>query len=429
VRPDLKVEIRLDVLEEEDSSRTRRPRGCLIANGASPSSQEFVLPQGTTSSRKPFWRVMAGGFRYSDLLGEQGPVTAVRIRRTSGGRFDIESVVLGQNGPVEVVPPNPGTDAFMTLKLGLAPEAGDRYCVQYGPESDITNDGPFFFSATNPVEKGCPPPPTTTTTTTTTPGGIQCCLRTVTCGPFDNCQIMSAGECTSAGGLNLGPGTCTAPCPTTTNPPSACCTQSTPGGPSDQCTIQSLCQCLLLGGSFRSFQSCTPNPCATTTTTSSSTTSSIAPTTTTSTSSTTTSTTSPAPVCGNGIVEPGEACDGGPFCAPDCFADVPNCCSGAGQCIDAPGFSLFNNLFFYCTAVLPGSAPAPGDICRPDGSCSPEPIEPPISVCCQGSGSCYDATVSSTAALWSFHNGCQGSMMGLTSPAATCGPVGNCIPE
>jgi hypothetical protein len=129
----------------------------LIANGDSPSSQDFVLPQGTTSSGKPFWRVMGGGFRYDDVDGEQGPVTAVRIKRTSGGRFTIESAVLGQNGPVEVVPPNPGTDAFMTLKLGLAPEAGDRYCVQYGPESDIRNDGPFFFSATNPVEKGLPP--------------------------------------------------------------------------------------------------------------------------------------------------------------------------------------------------------------------------------------------------------------------------------
>jgi hypothetical protein len=140
----------------------------LIANGASPSSQEFVLPQGTTSSGKPFWRVMDGGFRYDDLLGEQGPVTAVRIRRTPGGRFTIDSAVLGANGPVDVVPPNPGTDAFMTLKLGLAPAAGDRYCVQYGPESQITNTGPFFFRARNPVLKGCPGAPTTTTTSSST---------------------------------------------------------------------------------------------------------------------------------------------------------------------------------------------------------------------------------------------------------------------
>src|SRR5262245_44971395 len=35
----------------------------LIANGRSPSSQDFVLPQGTNSLGKPFWRVMSGGFR------------------------------------------------------------------------------------------------------------------------------------------------------------------------------------------------------------------------------------------------------------------------------------------------------------------------------------------------------------------------------
>jgi hypothetical protein len=112
--------------------------------------------------------MIAGGFAYRDRLGEQGPVTDVVIKRTGGGRFTIDSAVLGLNGPVAVVPPNPGTDAFMTLKLGLAPEAGDRYCVQYGPESDIMNNGPFFFSATNPVEQGCPPVPGTTTTSSST---------------------------------------------------------------------------------------------------------------------------------------------------------------------------------------------------------------------------------------------------------------------
>jgi hypothetical protein len=302
--------------------------------------------------------MIAGGFAYRDRLGEQGPVTDVVIKRTGGGRFTIDAAVLGLNGPVIVVPPNPGTDAFMTLKLGLAPEAGDRYCVQYGPESAITNTGAFFFKAEDPVEKGCPRP----------------------CGEVD-------GVCGGACPENL--------------------------------------RCFAIGvGCFGE-----PEPCrchgSTTTCPPSTSTSS-----TTSTTSSTTTTTTAAPVCGNGVVEPGEACDGGPFCAPNCFADVPNCCSGAGQCIDAPGFSLVVYLFQYCS-VLPTSAPAPGDICQPDGSCSPEPIEPPISVCCQGSGSCYDATVSSTDELWSFHNVCQagGFGFGLTSPAATCGPEGNCIPE
>jgi hypothetical protein len=187
-----------------------------IANGDSPSSQDFVLPQGTTSSGKPFWRVMGGGFRYDDVDGEQGPVTAVRIKRTSGGRFTIESAVLGQNGPVEVVPPNPGTDAFMTLKLGLAPEAGDRYCVQYGPESDIRNDGPFFFSATNPVEKGCPPPPTTTTTTTTTSSTIGGNCRTCWLSVSDLCTATpctSDTDCQVEPNLFCRPDRCQVACP------------------------------------------------------------------------------------------------------------------------------------------------------------------------------------------------------------------------
>jgi hypothetical protein len=210
----------------------------LIANGASPSSQEFVLPQGTTSSGKPFWRVMDGGFRYSDLLGEQGPVTVVRIRRTSAGLFKIESAVLALNGPVDVVPPNPGTDAFMTLKLSLAPEAGDRYCVQYGPESDITNDGPFFFSAKNPVEKGCPTTTTTTTTSTTTtldplrPCGLD---SSGTCGGvcnsfFEDCVrddqtgacVCVLGPCRAVGGIGSCGGTCPSPAICTLFPVGGC---------------------------------------------------------------------------------------------------------------------------------------------------------------------------------------------------------------
>src|SRR4029450_12350926 len=81
----------------------------LIADGGTPSSQDFVLPQGTDSRGRPFWRVMTGqtgveGFRYDDPGGEQGPVTAVRIRRTGSGRFTIESAGLGANGRMEGVP-------------------------------------------------------------------------------------------------------------------------------------------------------------------------------------------------------------------------------------------------------------------------------------------------------------------------------------
>src|SRR5262249_53337573 len=148
------------------------------ANGANPTSQEFSLPQGTNRFGGRFWtRSGNTGFTYTDLLGEQGPVRLVVIRRFSSGRFNIQAAAVGSNGMIMVVPPNPGTDAFMTLKLGLAPDAGDRYCVQYGPESKIKNIGSKLFSAKDPKIKGCPSGggtttttvPATTTTTTTAP--------------------------------------------------------------------------------------------------------------------------------------------------------------------------------------------------------------------------------------------------------------------
>jgi hypothetical protein len=145
-----------------------------------------------------------------------------------------------------------------------------------------------------------------------------------------------------------------------------------------------------------------------------------------------------SPVCGNGIVETGEACDGGPFCGPTCFAAIPACCippdqvgPGSevlpGQCTDAPGFSLAGNIMLYCGSAFPSAVGLGGYVCRPDGSCSPDPIEPPMPVCCQRSGSCEDTLATTTRELWGFHNLCQGPMTGITEPGATCGPLGTCV--
>src|SRR5262249_15514371 len=90
----------------------------LIANGGAPSSQTFNLPQGTRPDGKPFWTAQgSSGFTYTDLTGAQGPVSLVVIKRALSGRFSIQAAAVGTNGVLEVVPPNPGTDAFMTLKL------------------------------------------------------------------------------------------------------------------------------------------------------------------------------------------------------------------------------------------------------------------------------------------------------------------------
>jgi hypothetical protein len=137
----------------------------VIANGANDTSQGYNLPQGTNSRGKTFWRAMGTvGFRYSDNLGDQGPVSRLSIRRAPNGNFSIKGLILGRNGTVTVLPPNPGTDGFAVLLFG----GGDRYCVQYGPEGISRNKLNRFWMTKKPQAEGCPSAGPTTTTSTTT---------------------------------------------------------------------------------------------------------------------------------------------------------------------------------------------------------------------------------------------------------------------
>jgi hypothetical protein len=138
----------------------------VIANGVNPTSQSFNLPQGIDLSGKSFWSTNGvGGFKYRDRKGEQGAVRSVSMRKTEGGNFMIKVVIRGQNGPVNVVPPNPGTDGFVTLEI----TGGDRYCVQYGVDGKVSNNGTKLFKVKRPKLQGCPGTPTTTTTSSTGP--------------------------------------------------------------------------------------------------------------------------------------------------------------------------------------------------------------------------------------------------------------------
>jgi hypothetical protein len=144
----------------------------VFAFGATSSNQSFVLPQGTSSTGKPFWTATdtnGPGFKYKDPRGENGPVESVRLKRSPSGKFSIKVEITGKNGPVNVVPPNPGTSGCVALKLGMAASAGDRYSLQFGPESEFTQNSASIFRARKPQLLGvCPGGGPTTTTTTTT---------------------------------------------------------------------------------------------------------------------------------------------------------------------------------------------------------------------------------------------------------------------
>jgi hypothetical protein len=132
------------------------------ANGANPTSQSFTLPAAG-------WVASGGtGFKYRDSSGAFSAVKRAQIKLTPSGTFTIKAIANGNNGPVNVVPPNPGTDGCVALAIG----GGDTYHVLFGPGSSVRNKGPNFFQAKRPPSQGvCPVIVTTTTTlvsTTTT---------------------------------------------------------------------------------------------------------------------------------------------------------------------------------------------------------------------------------------------------------------------
>ena len=126
----------------------------VIADGDHTSQQIFPLKQGTSSTGKPFWRTAGvNGFKYKDPNGEQGAVKVVLIKKNQAGVFSIKVVIRGKNGTIKVVPPNFGTDGFITLQLG---DGGDRYCVAYMGGSAV-NHGDRLFKVRRPTVAACPP--------------------------------------------------------------------------------------------------------------------------------------------------------------------------------------------------------------------------------------------------------------------------------
>lgn len=142
----------------------------VFVDGASSANQSFVLNQGTTTTGKAFWTASGTtGFKYRDPRGDQGPVKLVVIKRSGSGSFSIKALVTGKNGPVSIVPPNPGTEGCVALKLGVGNTAtGDRYHIKYGPDGVVKNVGSKLFKVKKPLTEGfCPNGPSPTTTTTT----------------------------------------------------------------------------------------------------------------------------------------------------------------------------------------------------------------------------------------------------------------------
>jgi hypothetical protein len=122
----------------------------ILTAGATPSARTFTLPPGTSSSGREFWRALPpAGFQYADRKGERGPVRKLRVVRSASGTFEITATLRGDAG---IVPPNPGTEAFLLLTLGT----GDRYCVHFGADAAVRRNDGRSFSVRKPATTACP---------------------------------------------------------------------------------------------------------------------------------------------------------------------------------------------------------------------------------------------------------------------------------
>src|SRR5581483_349685 len=201
----------------------------IVANGATSTSQEFVLPP-------TGWTAVDGGFRYRDAHGASGAVKTAQIRKTRRGVFVLRVAIVGRNGPIAVVPPNPGEDGGVVLTI----DGGDSYCVGFGGDAGGTitpgTNTSRVFRVKRPLGAACPIPSPTTTTTIVTTTTTESTTTQSTTTTTETTTIPSSST-TSTSGSTATTTTATPSSTTTTSTAgSSTTTTSTPGGSSTTTT-------------------------------------------------------------------------------------------------------------------------------------------------------------------------------------------------
>ncbi len=171
----------------------------VIVNGTTTSDETYVLDAGG-------WHVLGTvGYKYLGPTGGDGdPVKLVIIKRTPSARTILKVLLNGALGTqsLDLVPPNTGLDAGMTLAIG----GGDSYCVAFGSlaggTATVDNATQWKIVNTN-AQPGCPVPSGTPTACCNLPltgpgGSVSACFDTI---------VADAGVCTLLGGTPGGGGT------------------------------------------------------------------------------------------------------------------------------------------------------------------------------------------------------------------------------
>jgi hypothetical protein len=124
----------------------------------------------------------------------------------------------------------------------------------------------------------------------------------------------------------------------------------------------------------------------------------------------------PWTVCGNGIVELGENCDGGPLCDESCRFAVPSCCRTATGCFDATTGS--------CPPEL--GERIGGAVCEVSGQCAAQAI-PPTELCCQEEErTCSSSIAADTGQIVSAIAACPDAFGGRPIRTGVCNRRGRC---
>jgi len=133
-----------------------------VVNGVTSSHQAFFLPATHWSAAR------TTGFIYKDATGTAGPVKVAQITKSASGTFQIKVTVVGKNGSIYLVPPNPGTGGCILFTI---PD-GDRYHVLFGSGSVIKRNDAKRFLIKDATTEGLCPIPTTPCFTDTGDGTI-----------------------------------------------------------------------------------------------------------------------------------------------------------------------------------------------------------------------------------------------------------------
>jgi hypothetical protein len=97
------------------------------------------------------WSRNGRAYAYADPAGLYGPIKVAQWRQSGNGSIVNKVVILGKNGPVDIVPPNPGTQGDATFHVG----GGADYCASTAGGTIRPNDAKRFKARNAPAPAAC----------------------------------------------------------------------------------------------------------------------------------------------------------------------------------------------------------------------------------------------------------------------------------